>query len=419
MPPRAKRLTTTGGAAVGGLLGGAAGAALGELLQPDDEGRRYQAGRVLALIALAAPDAMAATATQLAQGRGVVVERVAPLPLTDDGLVIYRIVDGRSVMSKVVLFRTLPAIRGAWPDYVYNANACGDSQPQPASFQYGLRLIRADRLATTTTGRGVSIAIIDTGLDPAHEALRGGVADTVDLTGNGFTPDVHGTMVAGVMAARPTAMGMLGLAPEAQLVAIKACTPRRPQEPTARCLSSDLAIGVDLAVARQVRIINLSVAGPEDALLSRVIAAAVRTGVFVVAAAGNGGRRARPAYPGALNDVIAVTAVDAGANLYRSANRGDYIDVAAPGVDVVTLGPRNQTVVTSGTSIATAYVTATVALLVEAGANGAPPSLRQILEGTARDLGRAGRDRDFGYGLLDVCRAVERIKGPLAACGSR
>ncbi|MGQ0539329.1 MAG: S8 family peptidase, partial [Gemmatimonadaceae bacterium] len=419
--PSGDRLTTTGGAAVGAAVGGAAGLLVASFLQPEEEGRVYEARRFLVLIALAPADAMAATAQSLAIARGVVVERVTPIPLTGDGLVIFRIIDGRSVRSKVAEFQRLPVVRMALPDFVYEANVhCPAAAEQQRGLHYGSRIIRADRLRATTTGRGVTIALIDTGLDSELEALRASIADTIDLTGTGFGKDLHGTMVAGVMTARATgATAIDGVAPDARLVAIKACRPVHADRAPARCLTSLLGVGVDRAVSAGAHILNMSVAGPQDPLLQRVVAAAVREGRVVVAAAGNGGRRARPAYPGALADVIAVTAIDVQERLYSAANRGEYVDVAAPGVDIITLAPSNRTVITSGTSIAAGYVSATLALLLEDAPGPArnAAALRAALEQTARDLGRTGRDRDFGHGLIDACRAVERVRGgPIAAC---
>jgi subtilisin family serine protease len=127
-------------------------------------------------------------------------------------------------------------------------------------------------------------------------------------------------------------------------------------------------------------------------------------------------RTRAPAFPGALPEVIGVTAIDVLERLYRAANRGDYVDIAAPGVEIFTLAPGNRTVTASGTSLAAGFVSATVALLLEASGGAGPARVRAALEETARDLGRSGRDRDFGLGLIDACRAIERLTGPVPAC---
>jgi hypothetical protein len=416
-PAGGRRLTTAGGAAVGGAIGAAAGFLLGSLLRQQEEGRLYAARRVLALIPLGTPEAMAATAQDLARGLGLTVIRIAPLPSSGDGLVVYGVIRG-SVMSLVEALRRRldPRLRLVQPDWVYTLESCADQQPP--TVPYGARLIRADRVRGAASGRGVVVAIVDAGVDATHEGLRHALADTVDLTGQGFTPDVHGTLVAGIIAARPAErVPVEGISPDVRLVAVKACVPVQADRAPARCLSSALALGVDHAATRDARVINLSVGGPRpDDLLGRLIGASVAQGRLVVAAAGNGGRRAKPSYPGALDEVIAVTAVDAAEQLYRSATQGSYVDLAAPGVDIVTLAPGQGVAVSSGTSMAAAFVTATLALLLEPAAASSSRTLRQALEATARDLGPAGRDPRFGLGLIDACRAIERVTAPVPAC---
>ena len=131
--------------------------------------------------------------------------------------------------------------------------------------------------------------------------------------------------------------------------------------------SHTLAIlkGLDWAVLNGARVVNMSFAGPNDPLLGQAIAAAVKQGVVVVAAAGNGGPDAAPAYPGAFPNVIAVTAIDDKDAIYKSANRGTYVAVAAPGVDIIGAAPKGGYEISSGTSMAAAHVSGIAALMLE------------------------------------------------------
>ncbi|HIP77041.1 MAG TPA: peptidase S8, partial [Kiloniellaceae bacterium] len=116
-------------------------------------------------------------------------------------------------------------------------------------------------------------------------------------------------------------------------------------------------------------------------------------------AAGNGGPGAEPAFPGALGDVLAVTAIDARKRPYRQANRGAYVELAAPGVDVWSAGAEGGYASWSGTSFAVPFVTA--ALLHARGLSGNDPlRARELLAEGAEDLGAMGRDDIFGWGLL-------------------
>jgi subtilisin family serine protease len=184
---------------------------------------------------------------------------------------------------------------------------------------------------------------------------------------------------------------------------------------SARCWSSTLARGIDVASRKNVRVMNLSVGGPEDRLLTRMVEAAASKGIAVVAAAGNDGPSGKPSYPAAIKNVIAVTAVDADAKLYSRATQGEFIAIAAPGVDVLSIGPGGRTQLFSGTSAATAFASGSVALLLQR-SNLSPSDLRALLRTTAKDLGPAGHDPQFGDGLLDVCRAIVRSSGRQANC---
>ncbi|MEE8429054.1 MAG: S8 family serine peptidase, partial [Gammaproteobacteria bacterium] len=194
--------------------------------------------------------------------------------------------------------------------------------------------------------------------------------------------------------------GIAGLLPGSKLYVANVFRQRgkRRVETTAEWI----VLALDWLVRQRVHIINVSLGGPRNLLLETAIKRVLARGVVVVAAAGNNGPGGRPVYPAAHKGVIAVTAVDARLNPYRKANRGRYISFSAPGVDVWTAKPGGKYVYVSGTSYAVPFVTT-----VFAGARLASPrrswsTITRNLQKKARDLGQAGKDPIFGWGLVQA-----------------
>ena len=161
-----------------------------------------------------------------------------------------------------------------------------------------------------------------------------------------------------------------------------------------------LVEALDYLASQNVQIVNLSLAGPPNQALGGQIRRMDRQGIVLVAAAGNGGPAAKPAFPAGYDPVIAVTAVDRRQQVYRRANRGSHIDLAAPGVNVWTAASISGARTKTGTSFAAPFVTAAAALLLQSEAGLTPAQTRARLQGAARDLGKAGPDEVFGHGLV-------------------
>ena len=128
---------------------------------------------------------------------------------------------------------------------------------------------------------------------------------------------------------------------------------------------------------------------------------------MLIAAAGNAGPKSPPLYPGADPNVIAVTATDVDDKLFAGANRGKYVSVSAPGVDILVPAPENTYQITTGTSVAAAEVSGIVALLLERNPKLTPADVRRILQASARRLGPGERDDNFGSGLIDPLKALQ------------
>lgn len=222
---------------------------------------------------------------------------------------------------------------------------------QPAGHDWGL----AD-LHRVSTGRNVSVAVIDSGVDAAHPDLAGRVALRRNFVDDG--PDVaeaHGTAVAGIIGARTgNGMGIAGVAPAATIMALRACweTGGKP----ARCNSLTLGKAINFAIESDVRVINLSLAGPQDRLLQRLLQAALERNVVVVAAADPG--LADGGFPASFPGVVGVAR--AGDRHPPAANL-----LYAPGTDVPTCAPGARWNFVSGSSYATAHVAGLAALIAE------------------------------------------------------
>ena len=280
--------------------------------------------------------------------------------------------------------------------------------PCPAETCFGPDLI-AWRAALGSCARDVRVGIIDTSFDLAHPALRHVKAEqSVFLDGQLPSPsDWHGTAVLSVLAGDPSS-GTPGLLPEATFLlaaAFLSDANGNASTDTVRLLAALAWLD-----AQGVDIVNMSFSGPQDPAVAQVISAMRKKGVLFVAAAGNMGPAASPSYPAAYSDVIAVTAVNRNGENYRHANRGDYIDVSAPGVDILIALPGAQQGTRSGTSFSAPFVTAIAA----ARAGGRLP-YNAVVEGAGvallgdlalRDLGPPGRDPIYGAGLAlapDAC----------------
>ncbi len=253
------------------------------------------------------------------------------------------------------------------------------------------------------SGETALVAVIDSGIDAGHEELADIVTDSFNAVGGTFEPHPHGTGMAGAIASHSRLMGS---APSAHILAVRAFA---PSANGGDGTTFDVVRSMDWAAARGAKVFNLSFAGPRDSLLSRAVQAALMRNIVVVAAAGNAGPKSPPLFPGAEPGVIAVTATDAKDGVMPLANRGSYVSVAAPGVDILLPAPKASYAISSGTSVAAAYVSGIAALMLSVEPDLDGKEVSEILRGTARDLGPKGKDNDFGAGLADPVKALNAM----------
>jgi hypothetical protein len=245
-------------------------------------------------------------------------------------------------------------------------------------------------------GRGLRLGMLDLQPDHNARALRGAALEVRRIVpwGHRIAGGDHGTAVAALLVGRADDERLAGLAPGAALAAAAIFARARNGDP--ETTTEWIAQGLDWVLGQGADVVNLSFGGPPDAVLARVVAAALATGAALVAAAGNDGPEAPPPHPAALAGVLAVTAVDVALEPWPKASRGSHVALAAPGVDVFTAGGKHR----SGTSYAAPF--ATVALAFER-ARGVEGADARVLA-AARDLGPPGPDPIFGAGLVQLAQ---------------
>jgi hypothetical protein len=334
------------------------------------------------------------------------------LPLIGATLFRLHIIGGRSVTSVIGALQNENTVTRAQPNYVFAAQEEALKTPaatQGDASQYVLDKLHIKQAHQIATGKGILVAVIDSEIDAKHPDLDGTITKSFDALGGEETPDQHGTAMAGAIAAHGK---LLGIAPDAQVLAERAfeATPG-----TAKGTSFSIYKSLQWAADNSARIVNMSFAGPADPTLHRLLAAANEKDMVLIAAAGNAGPNSPPLYPAADPNVIAVTATDSNDDVYKMANRGPYIAVAAPGVDILALAPDESYLITTGTSVAAAHVSGIAALLLERKASLSPKDIRTILMTTAAPLGSGAERSEFGAGLVNAYRAVLLANGKSAA----
>lgn len=225
---------------------------------------------------------------------------------------------------------------------------------------------RLEEMHRDVTGKNVNIAVVDTGIQIDHPDLSGQVVENinfVDAVSPSYSNDTHGTAVAGLIAAKiNNDEGIVGIAPDARIIGLKACWPNSENAIEARCNSFSLALALNKALGLGVDIINLSLSGPHDYVLERLVEEAVARGIVVVSAVSEN-NIADGSFPASVAGVIAVASKEV---ILEPMRLGLYDIVTAPGKQLITTIPKNKYNFLSGSSFASAQVTGYIALLKEA-----------------------------------------------------
>jgi subtilisin len=287
----------------------------------------------------------------------------------------------------------------------------------PTSIEYssswGLQDIGAEPVHLSNyTGKGVKIGVLDTGIDYKHPDLATNYKGGHDFINNDDDPmddNGHGTHVAGILAAARNGKGVVGVAPDAELYAVKV------SDSKGKGSFSGLVEGINWAIENHMDIVTMSITGEGGSMaLAKAVSTAYDDGLILVAAVGNGNGEG-VLYPAAYKDVIGVGSVNEDNALSSFSLTGSEVEIVAPGSAIKSTWPGGQYQLSSGTSMATPFVTGAIALLlgsdeqdwsytgaVNGNGKWTNDEVRQVLETTAKDLGDKGKDDSFGYGLLNL-----------------
>ncbi|TPM00213.1 peptidase S8 [Mesorhizobium sp. B2-3-11] len=367
----------------------------GPIISPTDliavQSRRAVTGDFVPDEVLVTVDGDAEAVQQIAASFGLEVRSQRQSRLLGTTLVRFGIPDGRPVGVVLAQLAADGRTQRREPNHIYSL------QQAAGIVNYAFDRIALD--AKQASGENVRVAVIDTGIDDTNPALAGVIAAQFDAM-----PDVpiekrdHGTSIDGLIAG----VGPLeGMAPGAKIYHARAFE-------GGKSTMDVILSALDWAADQNVSIINMSFVGPKNDLLGTACRNARALGMVLVAAAGNNGPKAPYGYPAAFDGVIAVTATDASDGLMPQANRGAYVFISAPGVEMVAPSGAGSDVVT-GTSFAAAIVSGAIANLIHATPDRSANDIEKALAVTARDLGPKGRDNDFGYGLLDL-KAADAVR---------
>lgn len=272
---------------------------------------------------------------------------------------------------------------------------------------WGVDRIDAELVHPYLKGTGVKVAIIDTGIDYTHTDLDGNYKGGYNFVGGNADPkddNGHGTHVAGTVAAEDNGIGVIGVAPEASLYAVKVL------DSTGSGTFSNVIAGIDWSVNNGMQVISMSLGADSGSTsLKNAVDNAYNAGVVIVAAAGNDGNAAGTTdtvdYPARYDSVIAVAATDSSNMRASFSSTGPAVEVSAPGVSVYSTIPGGYDYY-SGTSMATPHVTGTAALIIASNPGITNVDVRELLRNTSTDLGDPGKDNQYGYGLINAYKAV-------------
>jgi filamentous hemagglutinin family protein len=338
----------------------------------------------------------------------------------------FRIASHLSVRDVIQAIETNSVYVSAQPSYTYAltqdaaqadlaqadlAGAPADTNRRGDAAQYIVDKLHLTEAHSIATGRDVKVAVIDSEIDANHPDLQGVITATYDaLPSADQTPHPHGTGMAGAIASHRR---LLGIAPRAKLLAVRAFG---TDEKGAQGTSMNIVKGLEWAVQQGAEVINMSFAGPRDPILQQAIKKLSDDGVIMIAAAGNAGPKSPPLFPGADANVIAVSATDMDDKVFKNANRGKYVAIAAPGVDILVPAPDGGYQLTTGTSVAAAHISGVVALLKERNPQLKAADVRNILAASARYIGPV--KTDVGAGLVDPMQALSK-GGPTRSAEAR
>ncbi|MGM1049926.1 MAG: S8 family peptidase [Bacillota bacterium] len=249
---------------------------------------------------------------------------------------------------------------------------------------WGVKQIRAPQAWSISTGHRIKIGVIDTGVDFSHPDLQHSVTRGVNLVNRGMLPyddNGHGTHISGTIAAANSTQGMIGVAPRSTVYPVKAF------DHNGSAFVSDIVMGIDWCVNTGVDIINMSFGmQTRSRALLDIVSKAYQSGVIIVASSGNDGKRRSVDYPARYPQTISVGATDRNRRIPPFSNRGQYVDIYAPGDKIVSAWLHGKYHEMSGTSMATSHISGTIALLLAQKPGIKPATIKSLLRRTSIPL---------------------------------
>ena len=337
--------------------------------------------------------------TQLAHEHDLRRDEGWPIQSLDVYCEVLTVPEGRDVAEVIAALQRDPRIDLAQPMNLFTTQTTRYDDPY-VDLQSAATEMEVERAHELATGRGVSIAIIDSAVDGDHPDLRGRVRLTRNLATEHPTArggEVHGTAIAGIIAsAVNNREGIIGVAPDVSIAALRACWAVGADALAAQCSSFSLALALEVALGLQPNVINLSLAGPDDPLLSRLLDQALERGIVVVTA-----------YPATSESSLAFPSshprvLTAHSSMVRVNSDSPYT-LAAPATEVLTTTPGAGYAFLSGNSLAAAHTTGVIALLMERQPDIDAERIAAILTATTT--------YSSGNASINACRAVARLAG--------
>lgn len=331
-----------------------------------------------------------------------------PLPSIGVDCLVYKVPEQQKLQQVIQQLRADTRVVLAQENQVFEGIQSGKSDPF-ASISYSPQLVHADAAHRIATGKGVRVAVVDTGAEKDHPDLKGRLLQTANYVDGGdrtFTRDRHGTAIAGVIGARANdGIGIYGIAPDAEVSVLKACWYPKTTDAKAQCSSWSLAKAVDAAINNGARIINLSLAGPHDELLSKLLVTAHQRGINIVAATME--KQEQPGFPAELSFAVPVISTGTDGQPIQPGWLFQYPGiVAAPGVEILTTVPKEGYDFVSGSSLAAAHVSGIIALLLELKPELSPMQVKELLLRNGKGEGESA----VPLHVLDACAILQVLE---------
>ncbi|HJV44538.1 MAG TPA: S8 family peptidase [Bacillota bacterium] len=311
----------------------------------------------------------------------------------------------KSTEDLIAYFLSRSDVEFAEPNFLLLPNKLPDD-PLYKRYQWNLPSIKAEQAWDISQGKpGVIVAIVDTGVDTSHEEFKDKLVPGYNVlmdTNNPMDDNGHGTHVAGIISANTNNnVGVAGVSWNNQIMPVKAIGAEGAGS------SFDIAKGIKWATDHGARVINMSVGNYHpSAVLEDAIHYAYNKGVVMVAASGNDNTN-QPSYPASYPEVLSIAAVDDQQNRATFSNFGDSVGVAAPGVDIASTYIYNEYAALSGTSMACPHVAGLAGLILSVNPSLTNKDVVSIIEQSATDLGDPGKDPMYGYGLININKALQ------------